>query len=197
MQLACYQALRRPNEALALVKARLEETPEDSELMATEASINMHSGDFKKARAQYEALVAGGKAEGVQFNNLAWLGLFDSNLPLKKAIEYAERATQSSKSYGTLHTRAALEAEAGNGPAAMALLLEGQRMENREKLSPASWYVLARVAEGYGLVDVARAAYQKSVEGTADEGPASTGRLARRAQDRLKKSGQAVAIPSL
>ena len=100
------------------------------------------------------------------YNMAAWMALFLGK-DLDRAIDDARRgsADEAQANYGVLHTLAALYAESGKSVEARQALLKG--MDKRGTDDPASddWFVLGRIAENYGVRDVAIAAYKRVEKG--------------------------------
>jgi tetratricopeptide (TPR) repeat protein len=190
--LQAYRALtelERRDEAVRLAEARLQRLPEDGVALEVLASAATARGDVAAAQAYRRRVVDAAKADAATYNNLAWGALLLGKVDAA-ALEDAQRAASLS-SYTqahVLHTLAALYAEVGKGPEARQLLLKSLELRGTDALEPHDWYVVGRIAEGYGLTDTARAAYARartpkpspdSVDGLAEAhlqalGPART-----------------------
>jgi tetratricopeptide (TPR) repeat protein len=166
--LAFIQALRalselgRLDEATQRAEARLKLLPQDGLALELLAGLATERGDLAGARVAWRRLVDAGKATAATYNNMAWYTLFLGKVDAA-ALEDAQRAASLS-SYGDasiLHTLATLYAEAGKGPEARQLLLKALELRGSDALEPHDWYVVGRIAEGYGLTETARAAYAK------------------------------------
>ncbi len=94
-------------------------------------------------------------------NNLAWgyllAGMMEQSLPVaEEAVAAGER-----RSPAALHTLAAAYAEADRLEDARQTLLELREKKHNWLPREEEWYVIGRIAAGYGLTEQARAAYQR------------------------------------
>ena len=114
-----------------------------------------------------------------QANGLAWAELFRTPLSAQ-ALTWALQAVSQSheKDYNSLNTLAAVYAEEGRLDAAHEVFLKSLSVTTRRTLIPADWYVVGRIAEGYGLTQEARQDYQKVPTHSTD--PLSESVLAQR-----------------
>lgn len=134
-------------------------------------------GDIPGARSALAAAIDAGVSDAEVYNNLAWLYLFaptDYARAESFALEAAQRSSWSNG--GVLHTLAAALIERDRPREAWDLFLRLADM--KPEIDPVLWYVHARVAEAYGLDDVARAAYEKAAKGEGHS-PIATSVLAR------------------
>ncbi len=96
--------------------------------------------------------------DGPALNELAW-GLLFAGDP-ERAVAVAERGVGAGKPESTLlHTLAAAYAEADRPEDARRALR--RRLALGGGITSDDWYVIGRVAEGYGAVEAARAAYAR------------------------------------
>ncbi len=124
----------------------------------------------------------------MDLNNLAWSYLL-ANRVSADAIELGRRAAGAGGSYGTLHTLASLYAELGMTTEAHQIILQAMGVAIQEEPSASTWYVFGRIAEQYGLKDVALSDYAKVDKPATEDGlPASTWALAQR-RNRALASG--------
>jgi hypothetical protein len=183
-------ALKRWDEIRALAERRLQRSAGDEIALRLLAGAALESGDFDGAEKQYSQLVEAGKANATDFNQLAWL-LLERGRVDDKAVGYGQRAATLS-GYGEsapLHTLASLYAEMGKTPEAYQVILQSLAAKEGGEPDENDWYVFGRLAENYGLPDVARK-YYKKVTPPADPArePLSTHALAAR---RLAALGEA------
>ena len=182
-------ALRRYDEAMALVDARLKLLENDSDAFQMKIQIESNRGDIAAARADSKKLASLGKEDGMLLNDDSWFALFSPKVEQSDIAE-AIRATELEKDApAILHTLACLYAEAGDTKDAREVLLRA--MDDWELIEPNDqiWYVLGRIAEQYGEREIAIADYHKLEKPKEPlELPTSTWQLA---QMRLKAMGDA------
>ncbi|MBF5041869.1 DUF3857 domain-containing protein [Aggregicoccus sp. 17bor-14] len=191
-------ALERWDELATRAQARLARLPDDDDALNALATAKVGKHDYEGNQRTLRQLVTAGKANPSTYNNLAWYALFTGAEVSPQTIEDAERAATLSKYErpSVLNTLATVYAEAGRGPQAHELLLKYMaQSDERSEPTPSDWYVHARVAEGYGLLDTARSAYQKVRE--ENPSPSSAVHLAKRRLENLGKATPArVAAPA-
>ncbi|MBK6686322.1 MAG: DUF3857 domain-containing protein [Deltaproteobacteria bacterium] len=180
-QLGHYAELR------ALAEARLAERPGQLEALHTLAQLAMSEGHFDEARRRLEEAQAAAPSPAL-LNNLAWLSLLQGSVAASD-LERAQAANQETEfsEPAELHTLAALHAERGEARPALELLARRSELLLLEEPEPADWYVIARILEGYGLVEAALRAYERADRGSAR--PDSTDRLAATRKARLLEAG--------
>jgi tetratricopeptide (TPR) repeat protein len=154
--------LNRWDEVHATAQRRLQRTPNDLWALHLLASEALHTHDFDGAEQRFTQIVDTGNATASDFNELAWMRLELGQVD-DKTVEYGQRAATLS-SYGSpasLHTLASIYAEMGKTAEAYRLIL--QSVDARAGGAPTEddWYVFGRLAEHYGLPDVARDYYKR------------------------------------
>jgi tetratricopeptide (TPR) repeat protein len=174
--------LDRWDEIRAHAEQRLQRTPNDGPALHLLARDALHAGDFDRAEQRFNQIVDAGKATANDFNELAWMRLELGRVD-DKTVEYSQRATTLS-SYGNaadLHTLASIYAEMGKTAEAYRLILQSLAARSDEAPASDDWYVFGRLAESYGLPDVAREYYKRVAPPTGKESEAlSTHALAAR-----------------
>jgi tetratricopeptide (TPR) repeat protein len=153
--------LGRSDELRQLLHTQLQETgndPRTSELLALEA---MRLGDFKSARQRLCGLAGSEKVSPLVFNHRAWLAVAEGNVD-QQAIDDALTAAKRTayENPVCLRTLAAVYAEAGKTAEALENLRRGVRLGG-DQARDLDWYVLGRIAEQYGLDDVAAGLFRK------------------------------------
>src|SRR5947209_11704634 len=154
--------LGRWDEVRAVAERRLQRAPDDEWALHLLAEAALHAQDFDGAEQRFTRLVESGKATARDFNELAWLRL-ELGRTDDKTVEYGQRAATLS-SYGNashLHTLASIYAEMGKTAEAYRLILQSLAARNDEAPGADDWYVFGRLAEHYGLPDVARDYYKR------------------------------------
>jgi tetratricopeptide (TPR) repeat protein len=178
--------LGRFKEQQAMLQEALRRRPD---LQVAEWSLEAslaHSGDLAAAEViARRAAEAPTRTEG-DFNQLAWIALCRGNVgdatlaAARRAVELGSRRHGSS-----LHTLAAVLAERDAPEEAFQILLELFEMRGEATPTSADWYVLGRIAEGYGVPEAAAAAYAR-VEKPRMADLMSTWTLADRRASKLK-----------
>jgi tetratricopeptide (TPR) repeat protein len=175
-------ALDRWDEIHSLAERRLQRSADDLwalQLLAEEAE---HAGDLTAAESRRRQIVQSGKATAADFNALAWL-LLERGQVDDEALDYGQRAVTLSdyEQPAYLHTLAALYAELGRPAEAYRIIVQSIAARPDEAPGPDDWYVFGRLAEHYGLPDVARKYYKKVAPPKSPGGePMSTHSLALR-----------------
>jgi predicted Zn-dependent protease len=176
------RALERWEAIHALAARRLQRSADDAwalELLTDEA---LHAHDLAGAEARLRQIVQAGKATAHDYNSLAWLLLQRGRVD-GEALDFGQRAaTLSDYEQPTyLHTLASLYAEMGRPAEAYRIIVQSMGARPDEAPRPNDWYVFGRLAEHYGLPDVARRYYKRVVAPKSPlEEPMSTHALATR-----------------
>ena len=164
-----------------LVEDRLRRLHNDPDALRILSELaHFHEGDFQKAREFHNTLVELGEANAMDFNNQAWRTLFYDSVT-DEGIELAQRSVllTQSQDAASLHTLSALYAEVGKTTEAREVLLQSMETGASEEPESDDWYVLGRIAEQYGELEAAVAAYGK-VDSPGQETSDSTYVLAQR-----------------
>ena len=178
MEALALQRLGRTAAVVDLAKRRLASLPADRWAALALARVAMAKGDLDDAERRYRDL-AGSPGAGVEeLNTLAWLLLVRGHAD-DQALELAQRAAQQpkGKTHGVLHTLGAILAERGRTSEAYQVMVQAIKAADEAVPGAADWYVFGRMAEQYGLPEVARGLYAR-VEKPADGEAASTFHLA-------------------
>ncbi len=187
--------LDRPEEMARRAEARLKLMPDDETALETLASVATMRGQLARAQEYRRRIVEAGKATAHTYNELAWNTLFLGKVD-EAAVEDALKAntltSYANASY--VHTLATLYAELGKGPEARQLLLKSLELQGTKELESYDWYVVGRIAESYGLLEEARAAYAKVKSPRLDAN--SVDSLATTRLQVLEKTPKAAAKPA-
>lgn len=161
-----------------LARVRLAAHPEDRMALSAHAWAATGKGDTAGARRWYEKLTALRNPHVDDYNMLAWVSLFHDQAD-EVALAAAQRAVQqtSRKNGSYLHTLATVHAARGELHLAQQVLMEAIEHHPNGAVTDADWLVYARIAQGYRLHDIARAAYARL---SRDDSPVSSYRLAAR-----------------
>jgi tetratricopeptide (TPR) repeat protein len=153
--------LGRDAEAKARATARLQRLADDRAALTALATLALDRSEFAEAMAHYKRLLDGSKPSYDEYNQHAWTSLFAAGADLETAVQSARQATAlRPDSYASLNTLATLYAEQGNSSEARDTLLKSLEYVE-DQLHDADWYVVGRIAENYGIRDVALEAYRK------------------------------------
>lgn len=174
--------LGRWDEIRALAERRLQRSPGDAAALRLLAQDALRAGDFDRAEKHLLDLTGGSKAGAQDFNQLAWM-LLELGRVDERTVGYSQRAATLSN-YGNpaaLHTLASVYADLGKTAEAYQVVLQSLAAKADESPEPHDWYVFGRLAEHYGLPDVARGYYRKvAPPKSPEEEPMSTHALAAR-----------------
>ncbi len=158
------RAMNRWDDVAAAARQRLTTMPKDPAALGMLALCAEQKGDIKRARELYQTIVDTGKGTAGEYNNLAWLDLFSPTVS-PEALSIAEQAVALSggRNESSLHTLAALYAEAGMLAEARETILKALEVSQNHEPRSRHWYVLGRIAEQYGETGAAMEAYRKVV----------------------------------
>lgn len=152
------------NSALnSLLDQRKALFPFDDSIEGIRLEMKSELHDFEAINDIFTKRIDNGEASAAEYNQVAWIELFNPDISTKQALEYARRAVNltGGKDSAILHTLAALYAEVGRCEEARTILLQVMALSNEEEPAPADWYVLGRIAEQYGVYDAAVKAYNR------------------------------------
>lgn len=127
------------------------------------AALNaMIFGDSDRSTAINKQIVASGRAEAGDYNQIAWADLM-AGKATADSLEAANKGMllSNNQSTGIMHTVAAVQAELGKEGDARAMLLQRMKTENAEEPDDEELYVFGRIAEQYGLEAEAAGLYRK------------------------------------
>lgn len=175
--------LKRFDDLHARANARLGKFAENPAALHALADSALERQQYTDALAHYTRVLQRSRPRPVDYNQHAWTAIF-ANGDLEKAIENARQATTMDANYANLNTLAVLYAEQGKSAEARDTLLQSLDANVEEKVEPADWYVVGRIAENYGIRDVALEAYKK-IEKENERG-ASVWELAQKRLAKLK-----------
>lgn len=148
-------------EAESRLQARLQRMPNDPDSLRLLTQLAASRKEFQQAAAYARRLIDAGRASPRDVNSYAW------NLLLAGAADasvepHLQRAIQANRTHAPLlHTAAAVYAENGRTREARELLLETLDASGLEEPNGHCWYLVGRLAEQYGLREVALAAYDR------------------------------------
>jgi tetratricopeptide (TPR) repeat protein len=154
--------LRRLDAARAAAEERLARRPGDAMAYRILSDIAASEGDYEQADRWYAEVISAADVYAYDFNTRAWLALFRDAVN-DETISWAHTAASRSAGDPTisLHTLAALYAEADRPAEAYQVILQAIGARPGYPIESDDWYVFGRMAEGYGLDDAARNSYRK------------------------------------
>jgi tetratricopeptide (TPR) repeat protein len=157
-----YSELKNFTAWSAMLNARLTKRPSDHDLLIQSALEAESESDFDRARKALHLVLDSGKVTSNDYNNFAWLALFDNHLDAE-AIQAGQQANLLSKnsSFADLHTLACLYAAQEKTTEARQLLLDAMSAGNQTEPNSAVWFGFGSIYEQLGEDDAAIAAYRK------------------------------------
>lgn len=154
-------ALGRFEENDRLAEDRLGRVAGDIDAMHALVRGAILRGDYGKARTLSQKVLAEGRAESWDLNNIAWLSLFVGKVE-SADVEGALKAAQLSQNNAAmLHTVGCVYAEVGKTKEAREVLLQAMDSLNLDEPDANFWYAFGRIAEQYGERDAAIADYTR------------------------------------
>lgn len=146
----------------AVIDKAIEKHPEDEALLRLRARYAEEAKNWNLSREATQKVIDLGKATAFDYNNLAWISLFDGKVDAD-ALKAAQQSTMESKnsSFSELHTLACVYAVQGKLAEARDLLTKGMSLESETSPNSEVWYALASIYEQYGLRDAAVEAYKR------------------------------------
>lgn len=178
--------LERWDECEKAIEDRLKKFPDDTDALGARMHMLERQGKVAEAVAIGRTLIQAGKAGPDIYNEIAWAALVRGNLTAED-IQAAQRAsllTQNSEP-NILHTLAAVYAEVGQTSEARETLLRMMDLSGLDEPNGPAWFVFGRIAEQFGILDVAAADYRKVDD--ADPSPVSTYGLAHRRLEAIEQ----------
>ena len=156
--------LERWPELRRAADERLARLPDDEWAKLVLADLALRDGDVARQQSLLRPLAEAAKVNPGVLNNLAWGALVQGRAD-EQALDWAQRATTMSgyQDAASLHTLAAIYAEQGRGAEAYQVLMQSLAAEDDPAPDEDDWYVLGRLAEGYGQSEAARALYRRAI----------------------------------
>lgn len=161
--------LSRYDEARRLGEEHLQRKPSHVTVKGFLAQAVLRQGDFEKALALSEEIVAAPQATALDYNNAAWFRMVAGRAD-ERTLGLALKAVEGTRrrNLPALNTLAAVYAELARADEARALVLEGMEISQADDPTAPDWYVVGRLLEGFGLVEDALAAYAEAVDPSED-----------------------------
>ena len=170
-----------------MLDAQLANHPDEEFLLRLKVEYAEARGDFALGRATEQVLIDKGKANAGDYNNLAWMSLFDGKVDGDSA-RAAQQGTMLTKNstFPELHTLACVYAAQGKNAEARDALLKAMIIANLSEPNSEVWYGFGSIYEQLGVTDAAIEAFRKVEKPEGRISPTSTYVLA---QARLKALG--------
>lgn len=161
--------LGRLADAETSARAWLSEQPGDARVLRNLGEILIRLGREREADAELQRFVKK-KADVNTLNAFLWNRLFLGDLD-KETLDFARTLAEDQEAHAAgLHTVAAVYAEVGQVGQAMDTLKRAVHIKDAP-LDSSNRYVVARVAEQLGLLDVAKGEYQRVIVDGKKEDP--------------------------
>jgi tetratricopeptide (TPR) repeat protein len=161
----------RISDAAQLANQRLERLPRDPDAMRALSECASRSRDYAAAQTHALKIVDDLNPTRNDYTAAAWLALFTGKF-VERAIEHAQHASKDDSERKdqarSLNTLAALYAESGKSLEARDALLQSMDAAGHAEPKSDEWYILGRIAENYGVNDVALAAHKRVDKETAE-----------------------------
>jgi tetratricopeptide (TPR) repeat protein len=162
LQAQALMALGRWDDLRKLAGQRLQRSADDPWALRLLTEADLRAGDLVQAEARLRQILKSGKATADDYNEIAWL-LLERGQVDDEALDFGQRAATLSeyRQAPYLHTLASLYAEKGRTAEAYRILVQSIDARADANAGPDDWYVFGRLAEQYGLPDVARKYYKR------------------------------------
>ena len=168
------------------VAMRQERIPGDEVAVRGAARLAEAKGDFAHARSLIRPLIDKNRARLYDFNMYAWDAILLGKVS-DEDVSILQHAIDDNSSFNEIHTLACLYAEMGKTKEARELLLKAMDNAGMSEPDEAVWYGFGRVAEDYGLTEVALSLYERvGKEAQNSELPTSTYNLAQSRERMLR-----------
>ncbi|MBS1839235.1 MAG: DUF3857 domain-containing protein [Acidobacteria bacterium] len=148
-------------EADRLAGERLKRDEADLDGLRAMQRNAVAAGKYDDARERGIQIEKIGKAEALDLNGIAWNALFTGKVG-ESDLEYTRKATQSSQNDASvLHTLGCVYAELGRTKEAREVLIQAMDLLHLYEPDGNYWYAFGRIAEQFGLNDVAAGDYKR------------------------------------
>lgn len=149
-------------DMLNFTNERLTREPFDTEFLGSKASALGHLGRLEEQEQLLKAAIGSGKANAMDFNNLAWGDLVRGKVT-EQSVDWARRSVllKPEKNGAAQHTLASLLTERGETNEALELFFKEVSSREEEELRSEDWYLIGRIAEQFGEKEAAIGNYQR------------------------------------
>jgi tetratricopeptide (TPR) repeat protein len=168
------------------ISLRLARIADDEEAVREAAVLADGKGDFAQAKSLIRPLIDKNRAGMWDFNQYTWNAIMLGKVS-DEDLSILQQAINDNNSFAEIHTLACLYAELGKTKEARELLLKAMDSAGMSQPDDSVWYGFARVAEDYGLTEVALSLYQRVGKTKGDDTPTSTYNLARMRERMLRE----------
>ena len=157
LAVTAYSRLNRFDDWDRLLKARMQEQPDELAYVRSAALLAGYRGQFDKSREIIKGLIDKGQATASDLNSYAWEALLLGRPIEQDAIDTAVRANDLTKNadFAILHTLGCIYAAAGKTSQSRELLLKAIDALHLEEPDSEVWFGFGLIAEQYGEFEAA------------------------------------------
>ncbi len=156
-------------ESLGFADEQLKIHPDERIFLEARFQALRGLGRRSDMERELQGLIDRGRAEALDFNNLAWSHVVRGAVT-DRTLELIRTANQGNdKNAASLHTLATILAELGRTSEAKAALLQEVDLRDSDVIGTNEWYVLGRIAEHLGVPEAAKSCFDRAVSQSASK----------------------------
>jgi tetratricopeptide (TPR) repeat protein len=151
----------RPADCRAALTSRLQRAPGEPGALRLLATLENNEGRYEEAERAVRTIASAGRANGSDWNNLAWGALFRPPVTEQALRDAQQSLADGAPNPARLHTLAMLYAELGRIREARDVLWQVMDVAGTPEPNAPIWLVVGRIAEQIGATDAAITAYSR------------------------------------